>query len=510
MKKIISITLSILGWLITSHAQQYYDVTKFGAKKDSSAKATLAIKKAIEAASKAGGGTVYFPAGKYLTGPIHLKNNITIFIDAGAELHFSDNFDDYLPMVQSRYEGVDVMSFSPLFYAYKAENIAIVGRGKINGHGKKWWDYVEGYKDGQPRSKWQYTFDSLNKNILLPDNPAQMKRGFLRPPFIQPMYCKNILIEGITITNSPFWTVNPEFCENVTINAVSIFNPPSPNTDGINPESCKYVHISNCHISVGDDCITIKSGKDVPGRTKATPAENYTITNCTMLSGHGGVVIGSEMSGGVKKIVISNCVFDGTDRGIRIKTARGRGGVVEDIRVDNIVMKNIRDQAIVLDMEYAKVNPEPLSDRTPQFRNIRFSNITAYTKQAMYINGLDEMPVQEISLNDVVFEAETGIVIKNAKDVEFHNVRVNTKIGSALQAEKVERLDIDGLGSAKPIADVPLIKLNNVQDVLLRNCWPFNGTKIFAMINGTETKNVMLSNNELGDATVVYGDEVKK
>ena len=510
MKKYFLLTFVIL-LQVTSYAQQYFDVTKYGAKKDSSAKATMAIKKAIEAASKAGGGTVYFPPGKYLTGPIHLKSNITIFIDAGAELHFSDDFDDYLPMVESRYEGVDVMSFSPLFYAYKAENIAIKGSGKINGHGKKWWDYALNFpKDQLPRNKWQHLFDSLNKNILLPDDPRQMKIGFLRPPFIQPLYCKNVLVEGISITNSPFWTVTPEFCENVTIKGLTINNPKSPNTDGINPSSCKYVHISDCHISVGDDCITIKSGKDIPGRTKAMPAENYTITNCTMLSGHGGVVIGSEMSGGVKKIVISNCVFDGTDRGIRIKTARGRGGVVEDIRVDNIVMKNIKEQAIVLDMEYSKVKPEPAGERTPQFRNIRFSNITAYTKQAMYINGLDEMPVQEISLNDVVFEAETGIVIKNAKDIELHNVRVNTKTGSALQVDKVERLDIDGLLSAKPIADVPLIKLNNVQDVMLRNCWPFNGTKIFAAINGTETKNVKLSNNELGEARVVYGDEVKK
>jgi polygalacturonase len=509
MKKIIAVILLVCCVSAIS-AQQYFDVTKYGAKKDSSAKVTAAIKKAIDAAFKAGGGTVYFPAGKYLTGPIHLKSNITIFIDAGAELHFSDNFDDYLPMVESRYEGVDVMSFSPLFYAYKAENIAITGRGKINGHGKKWWDYaLTFYKNQTTRNKYQLLFDSLNKNILLPDDPTQMTRGFLRPPFIQPLYCKNVLIEGITITNSPFWTVTPEFCENVTIKGLTIDNPKSPNTDGINPSSCRYVHISDCHISVGDDCITIKSGKDGPGRAKAMPAENYTITNCTMLSGHGGVVIGSEMSGGVKKIVISNCVFDGTDRGIRIKTARGRGAVVEDIRVDNIIMRNIKDQAIVLDMEYSKGKPEPVSERTPQFRNIRFSNITAHTKQAMYINGLDEMPVQEISLNDVVFEAETGIVIKNAKDIELHNVRVNTKTGSALQADKVERLDIDGLVSAKPITDVPLIKLNNVQDVMLRNCWPFNGTKIFAAINGAETKNIKLSNNELGDATVVYGDEVK-
>ncbi|CAN5739788.1 glycoside hydrolase family 28 protein [soil metagenome] len=501
MKKSISIIIAVL-LLVQSYALQFYDVTRYGAKKDSSAKATVAIKKAIEAASKAGGGTVYFPAGKYLTGAIHLKTNITIFIDAGAELHFSDDFDDYLPMVQSRYEGVDVMSFSPLFYAYKAENISIKGRGIINGHGQKWWAHVLNYKEGPTRNKWQLMFDKLNKDILLPDDPRQMKNGFLRPPFIQPMYCKNVLIEGITIINSPFWTVNPEFCENVTINAVTINNPHSPNTDGINPESCKYVHISNCHISVGDDCITIKSGKDLPGRTKNMPAENYTITNCTMLNGHGGVVIGSETSGGVKKITISNCIFDGTDRGIRIKTARGRGNVVEDIRVDNIIMKNIREQAIVLDMEYSKSKPEPVSERTPQFRNIRFSNITAYTKQAMYINGIEEMPVTEISLNDVVFEAETGIVIKNAKDIELHNVRVNTKTGSALQAENTSRLGIDGLVSAKLLTDAPLIKLTNVQDVLIHNCWPFAGTKIFASIKGSDTKNVKLSNNELGEAVV--------
>ena len=446
-----------------------------------------------------------------MTGPIYLKSNITVLIDAGAELHFSDNFDDYLPMVQSRYEGVDVMSFSPLFYAYNETNITITGRGKINGHGKKWWDYaLNFYKTQTGRNKYQLLFDSLNKNILLPDDPGQMKRGFLRPPFIQPLYCKNVHIEGITITNSPFWTVTPEFCENVTIDGLTIDNPLSPNTDGINPSSCRYVHISNCHISVGDDCITIKSGKDLPGRTKATPAENYTITNCTMLSGHGGVVIGSEMSGGVKKIVISNCVFDGTDRGIRIKTARGRGGVVEDIRVDNIVMRNIKDQAIVLDMEYSKAKPEAVSERTPQFRNIRFSNITAYTKKAMFINGLEEMPVSEVSLNDVVFEAETGIVMQYAKDIELHNVRVNTKAGSALSAEKTVRLDIDNFITAKPIADMPLIKFNNVQDVLLRNCWLFTGTKIFATINGVDTKNVKLAGNEVGEATVVYGDEVKK
>jgi polygalacturonase len=497
------LTVLSVVFLQPAICQQYYDVTKYGAKRDSTQKATAAIAKAIAAASKAGGGTVYFPAGKYLTGPIHLKSNITIFIDAGAELHFSDNFDDYLPMVESRYEGVDVKSFSPLFYAYKAENISIRGRGLINGHGKKWWDFVEGYKADQPRSKWQYMFDSLNKSILLPDDPRQMQRGFLRPPFIQPMYCKNVLIEGITIVNSPFWTVNPEFCENVTVSGVTINNPRSPNTDGINPESCRYVHISNCHISVGDDCITIKSGKDIPGRTKAAPAENYTITNCTMLSGHGGVVIGSEMSGGVRNIAISNCIFDGTDRGIRIKTTRGRGGAVEDVRVDNIIMRNIRDQAFVMDMEYSRSAPEPLSERTPAIRNIRFSNITAYTKDAGFINGLAEMPVENISFYDIYLQAENGFVIRKAKNIEFHNAVINVKKGSVVITNQVNEIEIDGVRTTVPLSGIPVISMTDTENGYIRNCRPVAGTDLFLQLKGKQTNHIVLQGNNFEHAKKV-------
>lgn len=493
--KTICLLLLLFIAVATANAQSYFNVMAFGAKNDSSKLCTSAIKNAIQAAVKKGGGTVYFPAGKYLTGAIELKSNITILLDAGAELHFSDNFDDYLPMVKSRYEGVDVTSFSPLFYAYKAENIAIKGRGLIDGHGKKWWDFVEGYKEGQPRSKWQLMFDQLNKDILLPDDPKQMKRGFLRPPFIQPMYCKNVLIEGITIKNSPFWTVNPEFCENVTIHAVTINNPHSPNTDGINPESCNNVHISNCHISVGDDCITIKAGKDGPGRKMAVPAENYTITNCTMLSGHGGVVIGSEMSGDVRKITISNCVFDGTDRGIRIKTARGRGGVVEEIRVSNIIMKNIRDQAIVLDMQYAKTNLEPVSERTPRFRNIHFNGITGKVNQAGYLNGLEEMPIENISFNDLNFEAKTGFTISNANRISFHQVEVNTEIGPSLIALKVNDLTIGGLKSYSPHANAPIIDLRNVTNAFLYGSFPTSNTNTFLRLSGAATSGISLGNN---------------
>jgi polygalacturonase len=508
-----SIILFFFSFLFHSvKAQSFYNVLSYGAKGDSSKLCTTAIAAAINAASKKGGGTVYFPAGKYLTGPIHLKSNITIFIDAGAELHFSDNFDHYMPFVESRFEGVDVKSFSPLFYAFKAENISIVGRGLINGHGKKWWDVAEGYKEDQPKTKWQQALEAANKNMVKPDDLGQIKKWFLRPPFIQPMFCKNVLVQGITIINSPFWTVNPEFCENVTVEGVTINNPISPNTDGINPESCKYVHIANCHISVGDDCITIKSGKDVPGRTKAAPAENYTITNCTMLAGHGGVVIGSEMSGDVRKITISNCVFDGTDRGIRIKTARGRGGVVEEIRVDNIVMKNIKKQAIVLDMQYAKTEPEPVSERTPVFRNIHLSNITAQTAEAIFINGLEEMPVENVTFSDIQFDAQSGAVIKEARNIELHNVRITTKTGSSLLAENVGDLTIDGMKTLAPVAGKPTIDLNNVQDVFLYNCNPVKSTGTFLQVRGEKSKNIVLKNNNFTNIRkpLLKADDVKE
>lgn len=511
MKKLFQIFLAsiILCFSIGAlHAQQYYNVLNYGAKRDSSKLCTQAIKSAIDAASKAGGGTIYFPAGKYLTGPIHLKSNITIFIDAGAELHFSDDFDNYLPMVESRWEGTDVQNFSPLFYAYKAENITIRGRGIIDGHGKKWWDFHHKlYDKTTPRSKWQDTFAANNKNVIMPEVSDMIQRGFLRPPFIQPMYCKNVLIEGITIHNSPFWTVNPEFCENVTVTGVTIENPISPNTDGINPESCRYVHISNCHISVGDDCITIKSGKDSAGRKMNVPAENYTITNCTMLSGHGGVVIGSEMSGSVKKIAISNCIFDGTDRGIRIKTARGRGGVVEDIRVDNIIMKNIRQQAIVFDMQYTKTAPQPVTEKTPIFRNCHFSNITADGNEAILIDGIEEMPVENVTFHDVRMNMQTGVTIRNAKNIEFHQVAITAKKSVSFSVENTAGIELDGVKSLQPTAGKSLVAMKSVTDAFVHGCNPVKGTDVFLQINNVEPAEIVIKDNNFKNVkTILSGD----
>lgn len=438
MNKKAILAIFFLFSILFNASAAWIDMRKAGADASGKKLNTILINKTIDKLNTIGGGTLFFPAGTYLTGSIKLKSNITIHLEAGAILLFSDNFDDYLPYVEMRHEGVLMKSFSPLIYATDAENITIKGDGKLDGQGKKWWDELfkvmidlknNGVRD---MNKYQKMWDEANdvKNLYADTNEdytETLQRRFFRPPFIQTLRCKNIKIEGVTIVNSPFWTVNPEFSENITIEGLTIINPKSPNTDGINPESCKNVHISNCHISVGDDCITIKSGRDLQGRKINAPCENITITNCTMLSGHGGVVIGSEMSGSVRNITISNCVFDGTDRGIRLKSTRGRGGVVENIRVNNIVMRNIQREAIILDLKYSNIPQEPKSDRTPIFRNIHLSNLTGVdVRIPIYIRGLEESPITDITISNIdIHGAKQKSEFINCEKVKLNDVMVN-------------------------------------------------------------------------------------
>ena len=331
-------------------------------------------------------------------------------------------------------------SFHPLIYARDAENITIKGEGTLDGQGKAWWtEFFKVYVDLRDNgvrdvNKYQPMFDRANdanaiKAVTNEDWHPTVDRRFFRPPFFQPISCKNVRVEGVKIINSPFWTLNPQFCENVEVRGVTLINPPSPNTDGINPESCKNVRISDCYISVGDDCITIKSGRDLQARNIGVPCENISITNCTMLSGHGGVVIGSEMSGGVKKVTISNCVFDGTDRGIRLKSTRGRGGVVEDIRVSNIVMSNIRKEAIVFNLKYSGMPQEEFSERTPVFRNIYVSGVSVRDVNVpLKVVGLEEAPITGIVMRDVYVEnAKEACIFEDCKDLILDDVYVNGK-----------------------------------------------------------------------------------
>jgi len=496
--------LMLAANLLAGPSQVFYNVMDHGAQADGEFKNTEVIAKMIDKLAAEGGGTIYFPAGEYLTGPIHFKNNITLYIDAGAVLKFSDDFDDYLPMVKSRWEGTVSMNFSPLIYGYQVENVAIQGRGTIDGNGQKWWDFYgnlrqENKKFGEVRtqSKWQKLHREMNKETLQPNTWMWDNNNFLRPALVQFFDSKNILIEDVTLINSPFWTVNPELCDNLTITGITIKNPPeSYNTDGINPSSCTNVHISNCHISVGDDCITLKSGRDEDGRRVARPAENITITNCTMLNGHGGVVIGSEMSGDVRKVTISNCVFDGTDRGIRLKSMRGRGGVVEEIRVSNIVMKNIILEAFMMNMYYQESPIEPVSERTPKFRNIHLSNVTvSESNQAGKLIGLDEMHMENITFTNINMEAKQGFDIKNVKNIKFQDVVVNTEQGPALTAENISNLEISGFGTLQPHQDAPVVLLKNVIDSWIHNAYPVKGTKNYLKVQGENAKGIVVSNN---------------
>ena len=441
MESLRTILFSVFcfGMAITLKAERV-DMLKSGAKADGKTLNTTLINHTVDRLSQAGGGTLFFPAGTYLTGAIRLKSNITLELEAGATLLFSDNFDDYLPFMEVRHEGVMMKSFSPLISAMDAENITIKGEGTLDGQGKAWWTeffriYVDLEKNGMRElNKYQPLWEKENDVEALyaetnEDWHGTLKRRFFRPPFIQPVRCRRVRIEGVKIINSPFCTVKPEFCDNVVVTGVTIHNVPSPNTDGINPESCRNVHISDCHISVGDDCITLKSGRDAQARRLGVPCENITITNCTMLSGHGGVVIGSEMSGSVRKVTISNCVFDGTDRGIRIKSTRGRGGVVEDIRVSNIIMSNIKREAVVLNLKYSKMPVEPMSERTPLFRDISISGLTAVgVKTPVKIVGLEEAPVTDIILRDInVKNAREKCIFENCERIRLTDVIVNGK-----------------------------------------------------------------------------------
>nr|WP_321411100.1 glycoside hydrolase family 28 protein [uncultured Carboxylicivirga sp.] len=469
------------------------------------------IAESIDQLSKSGGGEIFFPAGLYLSGPIEIKSNITLNIAEGAVLKFTDDFDDYLPMITSRWEGVRVKTFKSNIYAHNASNITLKGRGKIDGSGKKWWDLWMNISRGEKtNTKWEKIFAEENDSLLKHNQYIQKMGRFLRPPLFMPYECKNVRVEGLTFQNPPFWTLMPVFSENVTIDGITILNPDnSPNTDGIDPSSCRNVHISNSHISVGDDCIVIKSGRDEDGRDAGRPTENITITNCTMLDGHGGVVIGSEMSGSVRRVTISNCVFQGTDRGIRIKTMRGRGGVVEDVRVSNIVMYDIVKEGVMLNMHYHETPEEPVSERTPAIKNIFISNIRINkAKQAVNILGLTERDVTNVTFNDVFADTEKGIYGDHASNIQFVNLQIEAKKSEPIYFENSTNLQFRNVSILNPVASKNAFVFNKCSNVLIKDC--FQTEEVVNYIKATVSNPVYIINNVLpGVKNILENDQSK-
>ena len=441
----------------------FIDPRAFGAKGDGKTKDTAAIQKAIDRCAAAGGGTVCLGPGRYLTAPIHLASHVTLHLDAGAVILGSRDKRDY-GIVRLRCAGNEGLTLEALINGSDLENVAVTGRGAIDGQGSIWWEslreYLETPKERRP------TWPDRDTEDFVRVAPG------IRPCLVELVNCRDIVFDGFTLRNSGFWTLHPIFCENVKIHGLTILNPDhSYNTDGINPDSCRNVRISDCLISVGDDCITLKSGADDAARARPVPCENINITNCTMLDGHGGVVIGSDCAGGVRNVTASNCVFQGTEMGIRIKSMRGRGGVVENIAVNNIVMEKV-GRALVMNMHYwRETSPEPVSERTPRFRDIRISQIHAVDcESAGFFHGLEEMPIRGVVIDGLHMTAKEGLRMQHCEDIELRGVCLDAEEGPGLACEDVADLRIDGFRRRDRGAPASLIRVARSRDVSISGC----------------------------------------
>jgi len=464
-------------------------VREFGAVADAATKNTEAFRKTIAAAVAKGGGTVLVPAGRWVTGPIHLASNIHLHLAEGAELLFSQDFKDYLPVVFSRWEGLELMNYSPLVYAKDCENVAITGKGKLDGRGQAWWPWKKTQKDAAKR-----LYDLASAGTP-PEKRVFGSEGDLRPSFIQTVGCKNVLIEGVTITSGPMWTIHPVYSENVIVRRVTITTD-GPNNDGLNPDSSKNVLVEDSFFSTGDDCVVIKSGLNEDGWRVGRPSENIVVRRLRGERGHGGVVIGSEMSGGVRRIVISNCIFDGTDRGIRIKSTRGRGGAVEDVRVSNVVMRGIKEEALTLNLFYTAAPPEPVSERTPHFRRIHISGVTGDADVAAYFAGLPEAPLEDVRCSDVRLRTRKGFVVKDAKDLVLDGLALDVKEGAPLRLERVDGAEVSRLACAAPATGGAVLELADVRRVFVHGSRALPGTSVFVDVSGA-SEGVVLAGNEL-------------
>ena len=437
-------------------------LTDFGGVGDGITLNTEAFAKAIDALSQQGGGKLVVPQGVWHTGPIVLKSNIELNLKAGAVILFAADESLY-PIIETSFEGRDTRRLQSPLSAKGAENIAITGKGVIDGNGQYWrpvkkekvtakhwksllaipgsvemkpgyWVPSQGYAQGEK---------GANMNVPNAKTAAEWNaiKRFLRPVMISLVQCKNVMLKGVIFQNSPAWNLHPLMCENVIIDQVLVRNPSyAQNGDALDLESCKNALIVNSRFDAGDDGICIKSGKDADGRRRGIPCENVVVEGCTVFAGHGGFVVGSEMSGGVKNIQVNNCQFLGTDVGLRFKSTRGRGGIVENIYIKNISMTDIKTDAITFNMYYGGKsvaemledgdNPDnttkvPVTEETPIFRNIDIKNVICNgAGRAMEFNGLPEMPINGINLQNITILAKKDAVFTNCQNIKKKNVNI--------------------------------------------------------------------------------------
>ncbi|WP_438480309.1 glycoside hydrolase family 88 protein [Oleiharenicola lentus] len=403
-----------------------FPITDFGAKPGADSDSSAAITAAIAAANQAGGGRVVVPAGSWKTGAIHLKSNVNLHVSKGATLNFSTNPKDY-PIVQTRWEGVELMNYSALIYAFEQENIAVTGEGTLDGGSTTadWWSWN---KKGDKPQKQKAARDRL---VAMAETDTPVKDRvfgdghFLRPNFIQPYRCKNILIEGVTILRSPMWVIHPTFSQNITVRGVTV-NSHGGNNDGCDPESSSDVLIEDCVFDTGDDCIAIKSGRNGDGRRVPVPSENIIVRNCTMKDGHGGVVLGSECSAGIRNVFVENCTMDSPDldRALRFKNNAVRGGILENVFMRNVKVGQVAEAVLTIDLLYEEGAKGAFK---PIVRNVQMDNITSSASpRVMYIRGFEGAIIENIRISNSTFNGVTHTeVVQHAGSITLNNVTIN-------------------------------------------------------------------------------------
>lgn len=444
--------------------------TEFSAVGDGCTDDTAALRRAIEAGREAGGGTLCFPPGEYRTGPLDLCDNLTLHLEAGATIRFSDRIEDY-PARFVRWEGCECMGYSPCLYGNGLKNITIEGRGTIDGSGAVWWEERRRRRDAGltgPQTAIEHAFARQNVGYEQAGSGGGGRESqFLRPCLIELLHCENVRLTGVTVQNSGFWNTHLVYCENIVVDGVSVRNPPhAPNGDGLSLDSCRHARVVNCLFDTGDDCLTLKSGIDADGRRVNRPTEDVLISNCHFLRGHGGVVLGSELSGGIQRVLVTNCIFRGTDRGLRIKARRGRGGFARDIRLSNCHFEGTLCPFVINarygcgawdDPVASDPAPRPVDETTPHFSGVAISQCTARgcIAAALWVSGLPEAPVEDLSLTDLLLETVSadgparaaamaygaektrgaGLVLTHVTGLQQHNVVVRP-VGSRSDDKK--------------------------------------------------------------------------
>lgn len=444
-----------------------FDVTKFGAVADGKTINTTAFRVAVAACAQAGGGRVVVPPGKYYTGPIHLRSGVNLHLAEGAEIIFSDNLEDYLPVVLVRVGGIELYNYSPLIYARDCANIAVTGKGKLNGNARKWWEW----KSSETKSG----FEMGAKGVPVEQRIFGKPEFAIRPSFLSFVSCTNVLLEDFTIGSGPNWTVHPIYCQNTTIRGVHVITD-GPNNDGIDPDSCRDMLIENCTFDTGDDCVVLKSGYNEDGWRVGRPTENVVMRNCFSKRGHGGLVIGSEMSGGVRNVFMEDCQFEGTDRAIRIKSRADRGGVVENIFARNLKVKNMQREVAILNMDYGSDRNKPTASKPPVFRNMQFENITGDgAPTAILIQGMADSPIENIRFVNVTINSTKGVVASFVKALVFDNVQVAPARG-------------------------PVFKLTDAAEITIKHSVAPKGTELFLQLGGRTSRAVTLESCDLSAA----------